>query len=49
MKRDKREKLSIESKMVYYPPEPGSMSISDPIYMASNFQYTPELHSNHQK
>jgi len=44
MKKEKREKLSIESKMVFYPPEPGSMSISDPIYMASNFQYTPEIY-----
>lgn len=44
MKKEKRAKLSLESRMVYYPPEPGSMSISDPIYMASNFQYTPELY-----
>jgi methionine-gamma-lyase len=44
MKKENREKLSLESKMVYYPPEPGSMSISDPIYMASNYQYTEEIY-----
>ena len=44
MKDEKREQLSLDSKMVFYPPEPGSMSISDPIYMASNFQYTEELY-----
>jgi len=44
MKDEKREKLSLESKMVFYPPEPGSMSISDPIYMASNYQYTEEIY-----
>ena len=44
MKKEKREKLSLESKMVYYPPEPSSMSISDPIYMSSNFQYTAEIY-----
>jgi len=44
MKKENREKLSLESKMVFYPPEPGSMSISDPIYMASNYQYTEEIY-----
>ena len=44
MKKEKRQNLSLESKMVYYPPEPASMSISDPIYMASNFQYTEEIY-----
>jgi len=44
MKKEKREKLSLESKMVYYPPEPCSMSINDPIYMSSNFQYTAEIY-----
>ncbi len=44
MKKEKREKLTLESKMVYYPPEPSSMSISDPIYMSSNFQYTAEIY-----
>jgi len=44
MKKEKREKLSLESKMVFYPPEPASMSVSDPIYMASNFQYTEEIY-----
>lgn len=44
MENDKRKKLSLESRMVYYPPEEGSMSISDPIYMASNFQYTQEIY-----
>lgn len=44
MKDEKREQLNLGSKMVFYPPEPGSMSISDPIYMASNFQYTEELY-----
>ncbi|MDK2981239.1 MAG: hypothetical protein PWQ55_1586 [Chloroflexota bacterium] len=40
----KRKKLTLESRMVYYPPEPGSMSVSDPIYMASNFQYTQDIY-----
>jgi len=44
MKKEKREKLSLESKMVFYPPEPASMSVSDPIYMASNYQYTEEIY-----
>jgi len=44
MNDDLRKKLSLDSKMVYYPPEPGSMSVSDPIYMASNFQYTQEIY-----
>ncbi len=44
MKKEKRAALSLESRMVFYPPEPGSMSISDPIYMSSNFQYTPEIY-----
>jgi len=44
MNDDLRKKLSLNSKMVYYPPEPGSMSVSDPIYMASNFQYTQEIY-----
>jgi methionine-gamma-lyase len=44
MKKEKREKLSLESKMVYYPPEPSSLSINDPIYMSSNYQYTAEIY-----
>jgi methionine-gamma-lyase len=44
MEKEKREKLSLESKMVYYPPEPSSLSISDPIYMSSNYQYTAEIY-----
>ena len=44
MDDEKRRKLSLESRMVYYPPEPASMSVSDPIYMASNFQYTQEIY-----
>ena len=44
MKDEKRKKLSLDSKMVYYPPEPSSMSISEPIYMATNFQYTEEIY-----
>jgi len=44
MDNEKRKKLTLESRMVYYPPEPGSMSVSDPIYMASNFQYTQEIY-----
>lgn len=30
--------------MVFYPPEPSSMSIIDPIYMSSNYQYTTEIY-----
>jgi cystathionine beta-lyase/cystathionine gamma-synthase len=44
MNKEKREKLSLESKMVFYPPEPSSMSINDPIYMSSNYQYTAEIY-----
>jgi len=44
MDKAKREKLSLESKMVYYPPEPSSMSVNEPIYMANNFQYTEEIY-----
>ena len=40
----KRKKLTLDSRMVFYPPEEGSMSVSDPIYMASNFQYTEEIY-----
>lgn len=44
MDNEKRKKLTLESRMVFYPPEPGSMSVSDPIYMASNFQYTQDIY-----
>jgi len=44
MDNEKRKKLSLDSRMVFYPPEPGSMSVSDPIYMASNFQYTQDIY-----
>lgn len=44
MEEKKRKKLTLDSRMVYYPPEPASMSVSDPIYMASNFQYTEEIY-----
>ena len=44
MDKKKRKELSLESRMVYYPPEPASMSVNDPIYMASNFQYTEEIY-----
>lgn len=44
MDNEKRKNLTLDSRMVFYPPEPGSMSISDPIYMASNFQYTEEIY-----
>jgi methionine-gamma-lyase len=44
VEKEKREKLSLESKMVFYPPEPSSMSINDPIYMSSNYQYTAEIY-----
>ena len=44
MDNEKRKKLTLESRMVFYPPEPGSMSVSDPIYMASNFQYTRDIY-----
>jgi len=44
MDKKKRANLSLDSRMVFYPPEPASMSVSDPIYMASNFQYTEEIY-----
>jgi methionine-gamma-lyase len=44
MDDDMRRNLTLESRMVYYPPEAGSMSVSDPIYMASNFQYNQEIY-----
>lgn len=44
MDNEKRRNLTLDSRMVYYPPEAGSMSVSDPIYMASNFQYTKEIY-----
>jgi len=44
MKKEKREQLSLDSKIVYYPPDPQSMSINDPIYMSSNFQYTADIY-----
>lgn len=44
MDEKKRKELTLESRMVYYPPEAGSMSVSDPIYMANNFQYTKEIY-----
>ncbi|HEY9088485.1 MAG TPA: aminotransferase class I/II-fold pyridoxal phosphate-dependent enzyme [Anaerolineaceae bacterium] len=40
----KRSKLSVGSKMVYYPVEPRSKSVSEPIYMASNFEYDTEIY-----
>lgn len=40
----KRSKLSVGSKMVYYPVEPRSKSVSEPIYMASNFEYDADIY-----
>lgn len=41
---EKRSKLGLGSKMVYYPVEPRSKSVSEPIYMASNFEYDAEIY-----
>jgi methionine-gamma-lyase len=40
----KRQKLALGSRMVYYPAEPLSKSISEPIYMASNFEYDADIY-----
>lgn len=44
MDNEKRKKLSLESRMVYYPAEPHSKSVSLPIYMASNFEYDADIY-----
>jgi len=44
MDSKKRNKLSLGSKMVYYPVEPRTKSVSEPIYMASNFEYDAEIY-----
>ena len=44
MDPEKRKRLSLESRMVYYPAEPQSKSVSLPIYMASNFEYDAEIY-----
>jgi methionine-gamma-lyase len=44
MDMEKRRRLSLESRMVYYPAEPESKSVSLPIYMASNFEYDAEIY-----
>lgn len=40
----KRQNLSPDSKMVYYPPEPSTKSVNEPIYMANNFEYDAEIY-----
>jgi methionine-gamma-lyase len=44
MDPEKRKNLSLASRMVYYPVEPLSKSVSVPIYMASNFEYDAEVY-----
>jgi methionine-gamma-lyase len=44
MDPQKRNNLSLSSKMVYYPAEPSSKSVSEPIYMASNFEYDADIY-----
>lgn len=44
MDPQKRKQLSPGSKMVYYPVEPRTKSVSEPIYMASNFEYDTEIY-----
>lgn len=44
MQPHKRQKLSLDSRMVYYPAEPQSKSVSEPIYMASNFEYDADIY-----
>ena len=44
MDPEKRKKLAPASRMVYYPVEPLSKSVSLPIYMASNFEYDAEVY-----
>ena len=39
MNIERRRKLADASRMVYYPAEPQSKSISLPIYMSANFEY----------
>jgi methionine-gamma-lyase len=44
MEPKKRNALSLDSKMVYYPVEPRTKSVSEPIYMASNFEYDTDIY-----
>lgn len=44
MQPQKRQKLSLGSRMVYYPADPQSKSVSEPIYMASNFEYDADIY-----
>lgn len=44
MQPQKRQKLALDSRMVYYPAEPQSKSVSEPIYMASNFEYDADIY-----
>lgn len=46
MSKEKLAKLKMNSKVVYYDPEPDSKSISEPIYMSSNFQYDREIYQS---
>lgn len=45
MDPQKRKNLAPASRMVYYPVEPHSKSVSDPIYMASNFEYDEDIYT----
>ena len=44
MNPEKHDKLSFDSKAVYYAPDPQSQSLNAPIYMASSFQYDAEIY-----
>ncbi|UYO99358.1 aminotransferase class I/II-fold pyridoxal phosphate-dependent enzyme [Oceanotoga sp. DSM 15011] len=42
MTNEELKKLKFQSKAVYYSPDPETKSVSEPIYMTSNFQYNKE-------
>ncbi|MFK7804129.1 MAG: PLP-dependent aspartate aminotransferase family protein [Anaerolineae bacterium] len=44
MNQEKRNRLSFDSRAVYYPPEEATQSLNAPIYMASSFQYDAEIY-----
>lgn len=44
MERDKRTRLSFDSRAVYYPPDTGTHSIGAPLIMSSSFQYDADIY-----
>ena len=46
MQKKTKDKLSFDSKAVYYDPDPSSNSLTAPLYLSNNFQYDQQIYQN---